>query len=628
VLFSALYKPLSSNLEKVMRILDFLENWVDPYINYSDSDVPPNKIWPFINSFFHPFRKIIAFNIITSFITAGAEVFLIYYLGRLIDLISNSTPAVFWKEHGVELVFVVFFILVLRPLIQTIDTALIKNAIQPNVAALGRWRSHQHVLKQPVGWFESDFAGRIANHVVQMPAAMGDLVFQVMNAMTFTVAYMCGAGILLANAHPVLLLPLGIWLLLYFALLRWSLKRVRPAARASSSARSRTLGFIVDSYSNINSVKLFSHTKRETDTATGIFESHRQTYMAENRIVTVMDAGLVLLNGILIVSVVGSALYMWSNELTTVGIVASAGALALRINAMTGWILAALSSFFRSLGIISEGMETVAQPIHMKDATAADDLALKKGGIKVDKLSHHYGHMSGGLKEVSFTIKPGEKVGLVGRSGAGKSTLVKALLRLFDVEQGRILIDGCDISGVTQESLRSNIGMVQQESMLLHRTIRDNILYGRPEATEEEMIAAATKAEAHGFIVNLEDSFGNKGYDSHVGERGVKLSGGQRQRIALARVILKDAPILILDEATSALDSEVEAQIQSTLNEMMVGKTVIAIAHRLSTISEMDRILVLDKGEIVEVGSHAELLALDGQYASFWKRQSGGFIGS
>ena len=610
-----------------MRILDFLENWVNPYINYSDSDVPPNRMWPFMYSFFKPFRKIMALNVATSFATAGAEVFLIFYLGRLVDLISKSSPSEFWSNYAVELIIVVVFILILRPLIQTIDTALIKNAIQPNVAALGRWRSHQHVLKQPVGWFESDFAGRIASRVVQMPAALGDLVFQVMNAMTFTVAYMVGAGLLLANAHPLLLIPLSLWLILYVALLRWSLKRVRPAARESAASRSRTLGFIVDSYSNINSVKLFSHTQRETDTAAGIFERHRQTYMTENRIITAMDAGLVLLNGILIVSIVGSALYMWTNEVTTVGVVASAGALALRINSMTGWVLAALSSFFRSLGIISEGMETVAQPIHMRDAEAAGDLDLDAGQIVVDNLSHHYGREAGGLKDLSFTIKSGEKVAVVGRSGAGKSTLVKALLRLFDAEKGTIAIDGRDISTVTQESLRSNIGMVQQESMLLHRSIRDNILYGRPDASEEELIAAAEKAQAHEFILELEDSAGNTGYDSQVGERGVKLSGGQRQRIALARVILKDAPILILDEATSALDSEVEAQIQATLNEMMVGKTVIAIAHRLSTISEMDRILVLDKGEITEIGSHAELLKLDGQYASFWKRQSGGFIG-
>lgn len=574
------------------------------------------------------FRKVMALNVTTSFATAGAEVFLIFYLGRLIDLMASSSPGEFWANHGVELGLVLVFILVLRPIIQTLDTALIKNAIQPNLAALGRWRAHRHVLRQPVGWFESDYAGRIANRVVQMPAAAGDLVFQVMNAMTFTVAYMVGAGVLLANADPVLLIPLAIWLGLYVCLLRWSLKRIRPAARASSAARSRTLGFIVDSYSNINSVKLFSHTDRETKTAVEILENHRKTYMAENRIVTAMDAGLVVLNGVLIVSVVGWALVMWTNEMATVGVVASAGALALRINAMTGWIFGALSAFFRALGVVSEGMETVAQPIGMHDAPAAHDLDLKQGGIEVCNLSHHYGRDSGGLKNISFSIKPGEKLALVGRSGAGKSTLVKALLRLFDPEQGRVSIDGSNIAAVTQESLRANIGVVQQESMLLHRSIRDNILYGRPDASEADLIAAAKKAEAHEFILRLEDSFGATGYDAQVGERGVKLSGGQRQRIALARVILKDAPILILDEATSALDSEVEAQIQITLNEMMKGKTVIAIAHRLSTISEMDRILVMDQGEIAECGSHAELLAEQGQYAGFWKRQSGGFIGA
>ncbi|WP_211665157.1 ABC transporter ATP-binding protein [Leucothrix arctica] len=609
-----------------MRILHFFENLVDPYIDYSANDTPPNKIGPFLWALFYPFRKLIALNAVTSFATAGAEVFLIFYLGHLVDVMSKTSPSEFWANNSVELILVLVFILIIRPLIQTLDTALIKNGIQPNLAALGRWRSHRHVLRQPVGWFESDFAGRIASRVIQMPAAAGDLSFQMMNALTFTVAYMIGAGILLANAHPMLLIPLGIWMVLYVILLRWSLKRIRPAARASSAARSRTLGFVVDSYSNINSVKLFSHSDRETESAVEIFESHRQTYMKENRIVTVMDSGLVLLNGILIVSVVGWALFMWTNETATVGVVASAGALALRINSMTGWILSALSSFFRSLGVISEGMETVAQPIGMKDADDAADLEIETGGIEITDVSHHYGRDSGGLKDISISIKPGEKIGLVGRSGAGKSTLVKTLLRLFDPEQGQISIDGSDISSVTQDSLRARIGMVQQESMLLHRSIRDNILYGRPDATEEDMIEAARKAKAHDFILDLEDNVGNRGYDAQVGERGVKLSGGQRQRVALARVILKDAPILIMDEATSALDSEVEAQIQATLNEMMKGKTVVAIAHRLSTISEMDRILVMDQGEIVEEGSHEELLEKDALYASFWKRQSGGFI--
>jgi ATP-binding cassette subfamily B multidrug efflux pump len=606
--------------------LKYFEDLVDPYVAYNEDDTPPGKVGAFIWSFMRPFRKLLAINAGFAFASALAEVFLIFYLGRLVDLLTVMTPTEFWAAHGIELGVILVFILILRPLIDTIDTALIKNAIQPNVSALARWRSHRHVLRQPVGWFEDDFAGRIANRVVQMPAATGELAFQIMNTLAFTVAYLAGAGALLFNADPYLLIPLAVWLLLYLALVRWSLKRVGPAARNSSAARSKTLGFIVDSYSNINAVKLFSHNDREIETAVEVLENHRKTYMAENRIVTVMDSGLAVLNGILIASVVGWALAMWSVGSASVGVVAAAGALALRINAMTGWILSALSAFFRALGIISEGMETVSQPIGMKDAPTAGALDLNGGQIEVEHLTHSYGRKVGGVKNVTFTIKPGEKVGLVGRSGAGKSTLVKALLRLFDPEEGQIRIDGTDISTVTQDSLRAGIGMVQQDTMLLHRSIRDNIMYGRPDASEDDMIAAAKRAEAHGFIEGLKDSFGNVGYDAQVGERGVKLSGGQRQRIALARVVLKDAPILILDEATSALDSEIEDQIQKALQTMMDGKTVIAIAHRLSTIAQMDRILVLDDGQIVEQGSHDDLLAQTGQYAGFWNRQTGGYI--
>lgn len=604
----------------------FFEGLVDPYTPYAEDDAPPSRLWPFIGAFMKPFRRVLIINVLTSFAVAGAEVALIFYLGRLVDLLAGTTPAQFWAEHWFELTLVLVFLLILRPLIQTVDTALIKNAIQPNIAALGRWRSHRHVLRQPVGWFESDFAGRIANRVVQMPAATGDLAFQIMNALTFAVAYIIGAGVLLANANPALLIPLGLWLALYVALLKWSLKRIRPAAQASSAARSKTLGFVVDSYSNIHSVKLFSHHERETEYAVGILENHRLTYMAENRIFTTMDAGLVALNGILIVSIVGWALMMWTNGIATVGVVAAAGALALRINAMTGWFMGALSAFFRALGVIAEGMEAVAQPIGLTDSTSASDFTLKGGKIDVRSLTHHYGQKHGGIVDVSFTIEPGEKVGIVGRSGAGKSTLVKALLRLFDPDDGQILIDGQDIANVSQKSLRSQIGMVQQDSSLLHRSIRENILYGRPDATDAEIEAAAEQAEALEFIRELRDNYGNTGFDAQVGERGVKLSGGQRQRIALARVILKDAPILILDEATSALDSEIEAQIQRTLYGLMQGKTVVAIAHRLSTIAQMDRIIVLDDGRISELGTHEELLKQNGLYSGFWRRQSGGFI--
>jgi len=383
---------------------------------------------------------------------------------------------------------------------------------------------------------------------------------------------------------------------------------------------------VVDSYTNIHSVKMFAHDDRELTYAREAIEETRRTFQVEMRIFTIMDVVLVTLNGLLIVGVVGWAIALWMQGQASVGLVAAASALTLRLNAMTGWIMWALTSFFRQLGVVAEGMETIAQPIDLVDAPDARPLELSEGRIELQQLSHHYGRGAGGLDQLDLTIAPGEKIGLIGRSGAGKSTLVKLLLRFYDPDSGRILIDGQDIARVTQNSLRSHIGMVQQDSALLHRSVRDNLLYGRPDASEDEMIAAAKQAEAHDFILDLEDPQGRRGYDAHVGERGVKLSGGQRQRVTLARVILKNAPILLLDEATSALDSEVEAAIQDTLYGMMEGKTVIAIAHRLSTIAQMDRILVLDQGRIVEEGDHADLLAQGGLYAQFWARQSGGFL--
>jgi ATP-binding cassette subfamily B multidrug efflux pump len=383
----------------------------------------------------------------------------------------------------------------------------------------------------------------------------------------------------------------------------------------------------VDAYTNIHSVKLFAHDTRELDYARDAIEAARQTFLIERRIITKMDLALTVLNGFLIVAITGWAILLWYQGNATVGTVAAATALVLRLNNMTYWIMWAFSSLVQALGVVQEGMETIAQPITLVDVPGAKPLNFREGQIDLQSISHHYGRGSGGLQDLSLTIRPGEKIGVVGRSGAGKSTLVKLMLRFYDTESGRILIDGQDIATVTQSSLRRQIGMVQQDSSLLHRSVRDNILYGRPDATEDEMIAAARRAEAHDFILTLEDPQGRRGYDAHVGERGVKLSGGQRQRVALARVILKDAPILILDEATSALDSEAEAAIQDALYGVMQGKTVIAIAHRLSTIAAMDRIVVLEDGHIAEQGTHAALLAQNGLYARFWARQSGGFIG-
>ena len=608
-------------------LFSFFERLVDPYVAYEEDDTPPQRLWPFLRRYMVPFRAVFVAAALASVVVAAVEVGLIWYMGRLVDVLAETGREAFWQAHGLELILAAAFILALRPLLETVSVAFLNNAILPNFGTLIRWRAHRHVLRQSVGWFENDFAGRIANRIMQTPPAAGEAVFQIFDAISFALAYMVLAALLLSQSDPRLVIPLLIWLALYGWLVRWTMRRVQPASKAASDARSQVTGRVVDSYTNIHAVKLFAHHTREIAFAGEAIEHARRTFQREMRIYTLMNLGLAALNGFLIVAVVGWAVLLWVQGMASVGVVAAATALTLRINAMTGWIMWALSSFFRNLGIVAEGMETIAQPVTLLDAPGAKPLQLRAGGIEIAGLSHHYGTGQGGLQDVSLTIAPGEKVGLVGRSGAGKSTLVKLLLRLHDAESGSIRVDGQDVRTVTQASLRRHIGVVQQDSALLHRSVRENILYGRPDATEAEMIEAARRAEAHDFILDLRDAEGNTGYDARVGERGVKLSGGQRQRIALARVILKDAPILVLDEATSALDSEVEAAIQNTLYGVMEGKTVIAIAHRLSTIARMDRIIVLDEGRVVEGGRHAELLARGGLYARFWARQSGGFIG-
>ena len=606
----------------------FFEGLVDPYQPYARSNTPPRKLWPFLKEYIHPFRKVFAATAVLSVIAAGLDVAMIWYVGRLVDLLAQGTPAQVWADYGAEIVGVALFVLLLRPLLIVSNVALLHNTILPNFGTMIRFRAHDHVMRQPVGWFEGDFAGRIANRVMQTPPAAGDAVFQTFDAMAFASVTVVGAGIMLAGADPRLLVPMLVWLALYAALVRWTLRRAGPAAKASSDARSAVTGRVVDAYSNIHSVKLFAHHDMEMRHATEAIEHARATFQKEMRIITTMDFWLTMLNGGLIVAVTGWAVLLWYQGAATVGTVAAATALVLRLNNMTYWIMWATTGLVQALGVVQEGMETITQPIGLVDGDAAQPLRLTQGAVQFEGVSHHYGRGSGGLRDITLTLKPGERIGVVGRSGAGKSTLVKLMLRFYDCEAGRILIDGQDIAQVTQDSLRREIGMVQQDSSLLHRSVRENILYGRPDATEAQMIAAAQRAEAHDFILTLEDPEGRKGYDAHVGERGVKLSGGQRQRVGIARVILKDAPILILDEATSALDSEVEAAIQDALYGVMQGKTVIAIAHRLSTLAAMDRIVVLEDGAIAEDGTHADLIAKSGLYARFWARQSGGFIGT
>ena len=609
-----------------MSMFRFFEKLVDPYQPYTVSNTPPRLLWPFLQDYLAPFKKIFWFLGCFSALVAAIEIVLIWYLGRLITMLSDTTPTEFWSSHKVELIAVAGFILTLRPIIQAINTLLQNNAMLPNVGTLVRYRAHRHVLGQSVSWFDNDFAGRIANRIMQTPPAMGEVVFQAFDAITFSIAYLIGAIFLLAEADSRLAIPLLIWAGLYGGLVFWTVRRVGPASEAFSDARSAVTGRVVDSYTNIHSVKMFSQDNQELNYGLEAIEKARTTFQYEMRLYTLMDIGLVALNGLLVVSVVGLGIYLWIIGSASVGVVAAGAALTTRMNGMSGWIMWALTTVFRQLGVIREGMETISSPIDLVDLPDAKPLQIEAAHISILNLTHRYGRNFGGLEDVSLEIKPGQSVGLVGASGAGKSTLIKLLLRFYDIEKGIIQFDGQNISHVTQDSLRSQIGVVQQDSSLLHRSVRENILYGRPGSSEEEMIEAAKKAEAHDFILTLEDPEGRVGYDAQVGERGVKLSGGQRQRVALARVILKDAPILVLDEATSALDSAVEADILETLYGVMAGKTVIAIAHRLSTIARMDHIVVLDEGRIVEEGTHESLLKDDGAYATFWRHQSGGFL--
>ncbi|WP_371169374.1 ABC transporter ATP-binding protein [Aliiroseovarius sp. 2305UL8-7] len=603
----------------------YFENLVDPFTT-GDNRTPAKQLWPFFKSQFQPFRKLMIWMALTGVVVALIETGLIFYTGHVVDLMDASTPDSFWKTNGLELLLAALFIIFLRPVAITANHFLLEQTLAGNMQEQVRWRAHRHMLGQSLGFFQNDFAGRLSNRVMQLGPAVEDSTYMFFEGIFYATTYVLSAMVILGQVDPWLALPLGIWLVLYILYVRHIAKRVAVASEKWSDARSLVTGRIVDAYANIESVKLFSQGAGEERYALSSLRRLRLRFQRFLRLMTQMSFGLNLLNGFLIVGVLGTAVWLWSLGIVTVGEVAAASALVVRLNGMSGWIMWVTIRLFEHMGVIREGLRSIAVEHELNDAPDAPALSLDRGEITFEGLTHHYGKGSGGLDNVTLTVHPGEKVGLVGRSGAGKSSLVNLLMRFRDPEGGRIVIDGQDIRQVTQDSLRAQIGMVTQDSSLLHRSVRANILYGRPDATEDMMFAAADRAEAHEFIQTLEDPQGRSGYNAHVGERGVKLSGGQRQRIAIARVMLKDAPILVLDEATSALDSEVEAAIQKTLYGMMEGKTVIAIAHRLSTIAQMDRIIVLDEGRVIEDGSHDQLLARSGVYAGLWQRQSGGFL--
>ncbi len=603
------------------------EDLVNPFMSFS-SETPPAVLWPYLKTHLAPFKKWLPVMVLLGVLTAVMESGLIFYSGRIIDLMNTAGADVMWEKHGFELILAAAFVLLLRPLIITLNHLFLEQTLVSNLNVQARWRSHKQLLGQSTEFFQNDFAGRLANRVMQMGPAVEDSAYMALEGIWYATVYVLGAIIVLMQIDMRLAAPMIIWLTVYILFVKRIATRVATVSERMTETKSLVTGRIVDAYTNIESVKLFAHGDLEETYVLSAMKRHRIRFQRFLRLMTKLTFSLASMNGFLMVGVIGPAIWLWTEGQVSVGEVAAASALTIRLNGMTGWIMWVTIRLFEHAGVIREGLQSLSVPHAVTDKPNAPELNLTQGKIEVVNLSHHYGKGKGGLDRINLTIKPGEKIGLVGRSGSGKSSLVNLLMRFRDAEQGQIFIDGQSVSDVTQDSLRNQIGMVTQDSSLLHRSVRANILYGRPEASDTQMIEAAKRAEAHDFILDLQDPKGRTGYDAFVGERGVKLSGGQRQRVAIARVILKDAPILVLDEATSALDSEVEATIQQTLYGMMQGKTVIAIAHRLSTIAQMDRIIVLDAGSVAEEGTHAELLALGGLYAGFWNRQSGGFIGA
>ena len=604
-------------------------HWFEKRLNpFPDETLTVSKaaLWPFLwRSMYGAKRYLFGMTFFTALI-AAFEAYLFAIIGKVVDWLATVNPQNIWADEGANIMGI-GLLLLLSVLPITLTTLLKHQTLVGNFAMRMRWQFHRIMLSQSMGFYQDEFAGRISAKVMQTALAVRDVWFVVADILVYVVVYFSSMVAIVGYFHPLIMLPFLIWCALYLVGLKVFVPQLSQLAKNQADARSLMTGRVTDAYTNIGTVKLFSHAQREAHYAKFAMSEFLGTVHSQMRLVSTIQ----ILNHILIMSLIGAtgglSLWLWSQGEMSVGGVAAATAMSLRLNGISHWVMWELTTLYEQIGTVQDGLSLFSTPNQLQDQDNAPDLTVKEGMIAFKDVNFQYGEGHPLFTHLNLAIQAGEKVGLVGRSGAGKSTIVNLLLRFYDVDSGEIRIDNQDVKFVTQNSLRAQIGMVTQDTSLLHRSVRDNILYGRPEATEEEMIAAAKRAEAHAFILDLQDAHGRSGYDAHVGERGVKLSGGQRQRIAIARVMLKDAPILVLDEATSALDSEVESVIQDSLYQLMEGKTVVAIAHRLSTIAAMDRLIVLDDGKIVEEGTHQALLDRKGLYASFWAHQSGGFLG-
>ncbi len=603
----------------------YFESLINPY----PDDLPkqaPNTMLAFFWHYTRPAWKYLAVMTVLITLISAMEVALFGFLGNIVDWLGEANRETFLVDEGYTLAIMLVFILVIMPIVGFFHSAILHQSILGNYGMIMRWQMHKYLLRQSMAFFSDEFAGRVATKVMQTSLAVRDATITILNVMVYVSVYFLGAMILAASFHLGLMLPFAVWLVLYLLMLRYFLPRMSDIAKEQADARSLMTGRVVDSYTNITTVKLFAHTDREEAYAKDAMDGFLQTVHPQMRLSTNLEICIKILNHLLLAGAAMAGIMLWVSNSVSVGAVAVAIGLVLRMNGMAYWVTWELARLFEALGVVQDGMNMLSKAQNIQDKAGAVDLDADNKPVLFEDIHFTYGGEGSVMENLSLTINPGEKIGLVGRSGAGKTTLTNILLRFYDVEGGAVKIGDQNIADLKQDSLRENIGMVTQDTSLLHRTIRENIAYSKPNATDEEIIDAAKRANAWEFIQSLVDNKGHVGLDAQVGERGVKLSGGQRQRIAIARIFLKDAPILVLDEATSALDSEVEAAIQESLFKLMEGKTVIAIAHRLSTIAQLDRLVVMDDGAIIENGTHDDLVAQGGVYADLWSRQSGGFL--